>query len=60
MHRYATAIITATEITKTGRIFLQLLMFRSIDRSLRPTGCMPRIIFSSLVIFMPQGRRTHR
>jgi len=36
-----TAIITATEITRTSRIFLQIHMLRSIDRSLHPTGCMP-------------------
>ena len=41
MHRETTPIITATEITLTGRIFPQIHMFRSIDRSLRPTGRMP-------------------
>ena len=39
MHRETTAIITTTEtITRTGRIFLQIHMFRSID------GRMPQII----------------
>ena len=31
-------------MTWTGPIFLQIHMFRLIERSLRPTGCMPWII----------------
>ena len=31
-------------INYTDGIFLQIHMFRSIDQSLRPMGCMPRIL----------------
>ena len=48
-----------TKITRTGRIFLQIHMFRSIDRSLRPAGRMPAMnYFVPLEIFVRQGRRT--
>ena len=40
--------MTATEITSLNRIFLQIHMFRSIDQSLHPTGCMPWIIILHL------------
>ena len=36
--------ITATEITWMGPIFLQIHMFRLIEQSLCPAGCMPWII----------------
>ena len=36
--------ITATEITWMRPIFLQIHMFRLIEQSLCPTGCMPWII----------------
>ena len=32
------------KLHEMGQIFLQIHMFRSIDRSLLPTGCMPSII----------------
>ena len=54
MHRSTTAIITATVM---NRIFLQKDMFRSIDRSSRPTGRMPWSILR-LWGFLCQGRRT--
>ena len=37
-----------------NRIFYKNI-FRSIDWTLRPTGCMPWIIFASLVLFIHQG-----
>ena len=42
MPSLTTAIITATEITQTG--YSTKLIFRSIDRSLRPIGHMPWLI----------------
>ena len=41
MRRSTTAIITATEITRTGYFYKCACSHRSIDRSLRPTGRMP-------------------
>ena len=51
-----TAVITATGITRTA--FYKRHIFRSIDRSLRPTGRISMSYLASSGIFMRQGRRT--